>query len=109
MVITQPLAFVLACVDAVDEAIQEHHPGQDLSALQRSWLAFCLTAIFGTNAVCWARFERASLGTYALAAFSWMFRHAKIPWELLLVASVRMLLRHYGITHGSLVVDDTDK
>jgi hypothetical protein len=109
MVITQPLPFVLAFVDAVDEAIKEHHPGQCLSALQRSWLAFCLTAIFVTNAVCWARFERASLGTYSLAALSWMFRHAKIPWELLLVASVRMLLRHYGITHGSLVVDETDK
>jgi hypothetical protein len=34
-----------------------------------------------TNSVCWARFARASLGTYALAALSWMFRHAKIPWE----------------------------
>jgi hypothetical protein len=109
MVITQPLPFVLAFVDAVDEAIQEHHRGQSLSALQRSWLAFCLTAILVTNAVCWAHFERASLGTYSLAALSWMFRHAKIPWELLLVASVRMLLRHYGITHGSLVVDDTAK
>jgi hypothetical protein len=109
MVITQPLPFVIAFVDAVDEAIKEHHPGQGLSVLQRSWLAFCLTAILVTNAVCWARFERASLGTYSLAALSWMFRHAKIPWELLLVASVRMLLRHYGITHGSLVGDDTDK
>jgi hypothetical protein len=109
MVITQPLPFVMAFVNAVDEAIQEHHPGHGLSALQRSWLAFCLTAIFVTNAVCWARFERASLGTYSLAAFSWMFCHAKIPWELLLVASVRMWLRHYGITHGSLVVDDPDQ
>jgi hypothetical protein len=109
MVITQPLPFVIDFVDAVDEAIKEHHPGSGLSALQRSWLAFCLTAILVTNAICWARFERASLGTYSLAALAWMFRHAKSPWELLLVASVRMLLRHYGLTHGSLVVDDTDK
>jgi hypothetical protein len=68
MMITQPLPFVIALVDAVDEAMKEHHPGQGLSALQRSWLAFCLTAILVTNAVCWARFERASLGTYSLAA-----------------------------------------
>jgi DDE superfamily endonuclease len=109
MVIGQPRPFVRAFVDAVNTAITAHHPGHGLSALQRSWLAFCLTAILVTNAVCWARFERASLGTYSLAALSWMFRHAKIPWELLLVASVRVLLRHYGITHGSLVVDDSDK
>jgi DDE superfamily endonuclease len=109
MVIGQPRPFVRAFVDAVNAAITAHHPGHGLSALQRSWLAFCLTAILVTNAVCWARFERASLGTYSLAALSWMFRHAKIPWELLLVASVRVLLRHYGITHGSLVVDDSDK
>jgi hypothetical protein len=62
-----------------------------------------------TNSICWARFERASLGTYSLAALSWMFRHAKIPWEHLLVASVRVMLASYGITGGSLVIDDTDK
>jgi hypothetical protein len=109
MVIARPSHFVIAFVDAVDEALKTHHPGQSLSALQRAWLAFCLTAILVTNSVCWARFERASLGTYSLAALSWMFRHAKIPWELLLVMSVRVLLRHYGITQGSLVVDDSDK
>ena len=109
MVIREPLPFVIAFVDAVAAAIEAHHPGHGLSALQRAWLAFCVTAILVTNSVCWARFERASLGTYSLAALSWMFRHAKIPWELLLVASVRMLLRHYGITHGCLVIDDTDK
>jgi hypothetical protein len=37
-----------------------------------------------------------------------MFRHRTIPWDALLVASVRVILRHYGITSGSLVVDDTD-
>src|SRR5262249_19824058 len=57
---------------------------------------------------CWARFARASLGNYGLAALSWMFRHSKIPWDPLLVASVRGILRHHGITSGSLVVDDTD-
>ena len=77
MVLTQPLPCVIDFVDSVDEAIQEHHPGQGLSALQRSWLAFCLTAILVTNAVCWARFERASLGTYSLAALSWMFRQLR--------------------------------
>jgi DDE superfamily endonuclease len=79
-----------------------------MSAMQRTWLAFCVTAILVTNSICWARFERASLGTYSLAALSWMFRHSKMPWDHLLVASVRVILRYHGITSGSLVIDDTD-
>src|SRR5229473_5838136 len=31
-----------------------------------------------------------------------------MPWDHLLVASVRVILRHHGITSGSLVIDDTD-
>lgn len=38
-----------------------------------------------------------------------MFRHAKVPWELLLQMSVQVLLKRYGITAGVLVVDDSDK
>jgi hypothetical protein len=85
MVIGKPLPFIRAFVEAIDEAIAAHSPGQRMSALQRAWLSFCLTAILVTNSLCWARFERASLGTYSLAALSWMFRHSKMPWEHLLV------------------------
>ena len=109
MVIAKPLPFVSAFIEVVDEAIRAHHPHHGLSTIQRTWRAFCLTAILVTKAVCWARFARASLGTYSLAALSWMFRQSKIPWEWLLVASVQGLLHCYGITHGCLVVDDTDK
>jgi hypothetical protein len=109
MVIGTPLPFVTAFVATIDEVIRNYPPGQGLSALQRAWLAFCVTAILVTNSICWARFERASLGTYSLAALSWMFRHAKLPWEHLLVASVRSILTAYGITGGTLVIDDTDK
>jgi hypothetical protein len=108
MIIGKPAPFVRAFVEAVDEAIRAHQPSHGMSAMQRTWLAFCVTAVLVTNSICWARFERASLGTYSLAALSWMFRHSKIPWEALLVASVRVILRHYGITSGSLVIDDTD-
>jgi hypothetical protein len=79
-----------------------------MSALQRAWLSFCLTAILVTNSICWARFERASLGTDSLAAFSWMFRPSKMPWEPLLVASVRVILCQSGLPSGNLVLDDTD-
>src|SRR5215468_1790930 len=108
MVIGKPAPFVSAFVEAIDEAIREQHPSYTMSATQRAWLAFCVTAVLVTNSICWARFERASLGTYSLAALSWMFRHSKMPWDQLLVASVRGMLRHHGITSGSLVVDDTD-
>ncbi len=108
MLIGKPAPFVRAFVAAVDEAIRMHQPNGGLSAIQRAWLAFCVTAVLVTNSMCWARFERASLGTYSLAALSWMFRHSKMPWDQLLVASVRVVLRHHGLTAGSLVIDDTD-
>jgi DDE superfamily endonuclease len=108
MIIGKPAPFVSAFIEAVDTAIRAHQPHHAMSATQRAWLAFCLTAVLVTNSICWARFERASLGTYSLAALSWMFRHSKIPWDQLLVASVRVILRHHGITSGSLVIDDTD-
>src|SRR5262245_24124055 len=108
MVIGKPAPFVSAFVEAIDDALREQHPNRTMSATQRAWLAFCVTAVLITNSMCWARFERASLGTYSLAALSWMFRHSKLPWDHLLVASVRVILRHHGITSGTLVIDDTD-
>src|SRR5467141_1767948 len=108
MILGKPAPFVRAFVDAVDAAIREYHPSHTMSATQRAWLAFCVTAVLVTNSICWARFERASLGTYSLAALSWMFRHSKMPWDQLLVASVRVILRYHGLTSGSLVIDDTD-
>src|SRR5438128_2332376 len=108
MILGKPAPFVRAFVAAVDDAIREHHPSHALSATQRAWLALCVTAVLVTNSICWARFERASLGTYALAALSWMCRHSKMPWDKLLVASVRVILRHHGLTSGTLVIDDTD-
>jgi hypothetical protein len=107
MITSTPAPFVNAFIDAVDETIRAHSAHHAMSAMQRAWLAFCVTAVLVTNSICWARFERASLGTYSLAALSWMFRHSKIPWDALLVASVRVILRLYGLTCGSLV-DDTD-
>ena len=110
VLMSQPLPFVKAFVEAIDEAIRAHHsssPG--LSTIQRSWLGLCLMGVLVTNSVCWARLERASLGRYSLAALSWMFRHAKLPWALLLQKSVQVVLSQHGITGGSLVVDDADK
>ena len=101
MIIGKPAPFVSAFVDAVDAAIRTHHPTHALSVTQRTWLAFCITAVLVTNSICWARFARASVGTYTMAALSWMFRHSKMPWDDLLVASVQVILRHHGLTSGA--------
>ena len=108
MILGKPAPFVRAFVEAVDDAIRAHHPSHAMSATQRTWLAFCVTAVLVTNSMCWARFERASLGTSSLAALSWMFRQSKMPWDKLLIASVQVILRHHGLTSGTLVIDDTD-
>src|SRR5262252_6860116 len=91
MTLGKPASFVSAFIDAVDHAIRAYQPHHGMSAMQRAWPAFCVTAVVVTNSICWARFARASLGTYSLAALSWMFRHSKIPWDELLVASVRVI------------------
>ena len=60
------------------------------------------------NSVCWAKFERASLGGYSLSRLSWMFRKSKIAWSLVFIASVKHILKQHGIKEGVLVVDETD-
>ena len=103
------LPFVRSFIEAIDEAIQQHDPRARLSHAQRAWLGFCIMGILVTNAVSWAHFERASLRAYTVSGLSWMFRHSKIPWALLLPMSTRLILRRFGITEGVLVLDDTDK
>src|SRR5574341_1284168 len=89
MLITKPLPFIRTFIGTLDEALAEYQSGYKLSFIQRSWLSFCMMGIIITNSVNWAKFERASLGRYPLAALSWVFRRSKIPWELLLQMSVR--------------------
>jgi hypothetical protein len=110
MLISEPLPFVKEFIGALDEALKVHRPlGRGLSVAQRRWLGFCLMGILITNTVCWAKFERAGLGRYSLAALSWMFRQTKLPWEWLLQLSVQIILRRYGIREGCLCLDDSDK
>ena len=109
MFILQPLPFVREFIASINEALATHQPGAQLSRIQQAWLSFCVMAVLLSNQICWAQFERASLGGYREAALSWMFRHSKIVWDALLPMSVGLLLRSYGIGEGLLVVDDSDK
>ena len=44
VIFAKPAPFVSAFIDAVDEAIRQEHPHHGMSAMQRAWLAFCVTA-----------------------------------------------------------------
>ncbi len=88
MWLSEPLPFIKDFIVQLDEGLQGHHPNRRLSRIQRGWLGFCLMGIILTNSICWARFERISLGRYKIAALSWMFRHAKLPWAGMLQVGV---------------------
>lgn len=109
MLIDEPLPFIKSFIDEIDQVLQEHSPSAKLSKAQKFWLSFCCLAIAVSNSVCWAKFSRSSLGKYSESALCWMFCHSKIHWEGLLISSVRVILKKYGITKGSLLIDDSDR
>ncbi len=108
MIIGEGLPFVNEYINALNDAIQTHSPEAKLSCLQSYWLSFVILGVLVTNTLCWARFERFSLGGYKAAAICWIFRRAKMAWNLLLLASVTKLIAHYGLKKGVLAIDDTD-
>jgi hypothetical protein len=109
MLIGKPLPFVQNYIGAINDAIKAHCHKKGLSRIQKYWLSFCIMAVLVTNSVCWARFQRAGIGRYSVAALSWMFRKSSIPWEILLRMSICTIIQKYGITEGYLGIDDTDK
>jgi len=108
MLLNKPLPFVERFVDELDTGLRAHEPTKGLSSTQRKWLGFCLMGILLTNSLCWARFERASLGKYKQSALSWMFHHSQIAWILVLQVSVGLVLLQHGISQGILSTDDSD-
>ena len=109
MLMSEPASFIKTFVADLDAALGKLKPKAKLTQLQKIWLGFCLTGMLLTNTVCWAKFERASLGDYKIAALSWMFREAKVAWHCLLLASVTLVLERHGIAEGALVLDESDR
>jgi len=107
--LTGSAPFIKKYIEDLNNRLEQYQPGAGLTFTQKTWLSFCLTCILMVNAVCWAKFERASLGNYKLAAISWMFRHSKILWDKLLIVSVRCILKKYGIRSGVLILDESDR
>ncbi|MDO9103360.1 MAG: hypothetical protein Q7U57_00200 [Methylovulum sp.] len=106
---SEPAQFIKTFVTGLDVALVKLKSPAKLTETQRFWLGLYLTGILLTNTVCWAKFQRACLGAYQVAALSWMFRDAKIAWDYLLRASVAMVLELHGITEGVLVLDESDR
>jgi len=104
-----PLSVVTTFINELDTSLQSQKPSARLSVIQKTWLGTILMGIVVTGMLNWAAFERRSLGAFSQSRLRWMFGWAKIPWDLLLFASVRHILQTYDITHGTLVADDTDK
>lgn len=104
-----PLPCVKAFVEALNDALSALKPKARLSWSQRTWLVTVLTGIVVTEVLCWTVFERRSLGRFKASGLRWMFSHAKIGWSWLLQASVWVIVAHYGITAGQLLIDDSDK
>ena len=105
----EPTHFIKTFVTDLVAALGKLKSNAKLTQLQKFWLGFCLTAMLLTNSMCWGKFDRASLGEYKIAAFSWMFREAKVAWNYLLLASVSLVLEQHGITEGELVLDESDR
>lgn len=109
MLLAEPLPFIKAFVEDLDDGLKKIDPTAGLTRIQKSWIGFCCLGILVTNSVCWAKLERSSLGKYTLPAISWMFRRSKIRWELLLHGGIKAVLQKYDISEGILAVDESDK
>ncbi len=104
--ITDALDFIKSYIDLLNESLKG--VGGSLTKLQKAWLAFCLTAMIFTNRINWKAWERWSGGRYSDSALSKMLRKALIPWDLLLLASTKLIISRYGVKEGVLVIDDSD-
>jgi hypothetical protein len=105
----QPLPCVTLFVETLNESLGKVTPEAKLSLIQRAWLVTVLMGIVVTDKLCWAVFERRGLNQFTQDQLRWMFKKAQMAWSSLLYCSVRVVLAHYGINSGTLVLDETDK
>jgi len=109
MLFAEPAQFINDFVDSLNDAIKETKPNEELSRIQKGFIALCIMGILITNSVCWAKFERSCIIKCTVGSLSWMFRSSSIPWSLLLAMGVNVIISRYNIKSGVLTVDDTDK
>ncbi len=104
-----PIKTANEFVEHLNHSLKHLKPGGQLTKIQIVWLSTVIVGIIMTERLCWALFDRRGFNTSGEEALRWVFRRAKISWHLLLRASVQHILQAYGVTSGTLVIDDTDK
>ncbi len=107
--IIQPLPCVVLFVETLNESLRSVDPKIELTRIQRCWIVTILMGIIVTDMLCWAAFERRGLNRFTQSQLRWMFKSSRLAWSHLLRCSVRIVLAHYGIHAGTLVLDETDK
>ena len=103
------LYFISIYVQSLSEQLKILNEGRGLSKTQTCWLGFVLSGIIVSNTICWAIFERISNKKHKSTKLIGMFRRAKLPWDKLVLASIKLVFARYGLTEGVLLVDDSDK
>lgn len=108
MICHEAFPFIREFLNCISTPIKQLNPHFKLTTIQKTWIAFCIIAVLVTESLCWSKFERYSLGKYSVAGLSWMLRHSKINWNLLLIGAIKVLLIKYNIKIGQLGLDDSD-
>ncbi len=104
----RPLKFVINYISALSTSL-DAIGSRKLSQGQQTWFVTILMGLITSGCFNWASFERKSLGSFKESRLRWVFHHAKIAWGSLLQASTRVVLSHYNLKNGVLVLDDSDK
>ncbi|MFT6249203.1 MAG: hypothetical protein ACJAZQ_002417 [Cognaticolwellia sp.] len=105
----RPLTFVTDFIHTLNCLSAMIKPNATLTRAQKVGLSFLLMGMVMTETLNWAAFERRSLKKAKSSRLRWIFYRSKIAWQLLLTASIKQIIKHYGIEHGTIAFDDSDK
>lgn len=103
------LSLVTSFLEQLNDSLKSISPDARLTRLQKSGLSIILIGLIITQTLNWAAFSRRSLNKAKPSRLRWIFYCSTIPWQLLLQASIKNIIKHYGITNGTIAFDDTDK
>jgi hypothetical protein len=96
-------------LDQLSDSLKSINPNARLTQCQKSGLSVILISLIITETLNWSAFGRRSLNQAKPSRLRWIFYCSKIPWQRLLQASIKNIIKHYGITHGTISFDDNNK
>ena len=109
LVLIRPHCVVTSFLDCLSDSLKSIKSSAKLTSIQKLVLTTLIVGILVTEKLNWAAFERMSLGKFKSTRICWIVYSAKIAWRNMLQASVYNILSRYGITSGTIVLDDTSK